>query len=96
MLLNKSNEERREISVICANIFSEEQDVEFDPRSFGKASWREHSVLCGSDLSAKNTIAVPGRVKAERRPCPGGRFDSAGVVLEPKSFHLLSFTVEHA
>jgi alpha-N-arabinofuranosidase len=88
------NEERREISVICANISAEEQDVEFDLCSFGKASWREHSVLCGSDLSAKNTIAVPGRVKAERRPCPGGRFDAAGVVLEPKSFHLLSFTVE--
>jgi alpha-N-arabinofuranosidase len=88
------NEERREISIICANISGEEQEVEFDLRSFGKAYWREHSVLCGSDLSAVNTITVPGRVKAERRPCPGGSFEVAGVVLEQKSFHLLSFTVE--
>jgi alpha-N-arabinofuranosidase len=88
------NEERREINIICANISGKQQEVEFDLRSFGKASWRKYSVLCGDDLSATNTIATPDRVKAERRPCRGGHLDTASVVLDPKSFHLLSFVVE--
>ena len=84
------NEEKREINLICANISGEQQYVELDLRSFGKAALIEHQVLSG-DLSASNTLENPDLVKPLFMNCNGALTEKPDLVLEPKSFHFYKF-----
>ena len=86
------NEEKREINVICANISGERQCLEFDMRSFGKATLTEHRFLSG-DLSATNTPEFPDRVKPASAKCDGTASGIRELTLGPKSFNLLKFAL---
>ncbi|MDR2900445.1 MAG: alpha-N-arabinofuranosidase, partial [Treponema sp.] len=86
------NEEKNEINVICSNISNEQQRIEIDLRSFGKASLKEHQVLSG-DLSATNTLEHPDRVKPRLVECGGTSTGQPELRLEPKSFHYFKFTM---
>ncbi|MDR2953053.1 MAG: alpha-N-arabinofuranosidase [Treponema sp.] len=84
------NEPKREINMICTNISSENQCVEMDLRSFGKAALKEHQVLAG-DLSASNTLDNPDKVKPRFMNCQQDAAESPELMLEPKSFNFFKF-----
>jgi len=84
------NEARGEINIICVNISGEQQALELDLRSFGKARLAEHQVLAG-DLSAVNTPENPERVKPRFMDC--SKASAEELLLEPKSFHLFKFVL---
>jgi alpha-N-arabinofuranosidase len=85
------NEEKQEINIICSNISNEEQCLELDLRSFGKATLSEHQILSG-DLSATNTLENPDRVTPRFADCDGHSANHPELMLEPKSFHFFKFT----
>jgi alpha-N-arabinofuranosidase len=87
------NEEKQEINVICSNISEEIQHIELELRSFGKVKLVEHQVLSGKDLSATNTIENPDKVKPIFINCPGNETEKPEIILEPKSFNLIKFSV---
>jgi alpha-N-arabinofuranosidase len=85
------NAERGEVTVLCANISGERQNLELDMRSFGKVQWIEHLVMAG-DLSAVNTLENPDKVKPSVVK-ENGETLTPQTVLDPKSFHVLRFKV---
>ena len=86
------NEQKGELNFICVNISGEQQSLELDLRSFGKATMIGHQLLAG-DLAASNTLENPDRVKPQVMEC-NGTSDKPELVLEPKSFHLFKFGIQ--
>jgi alpha-N-arabinofuranosidase len=87
------NEEKGEVTVLCANIAGEAVTLELDLRSFGeKTRMIDHQMMAG-DLAATNTPEHPGRVKPAALELPRAADASPEIPLQPESFHVLRFKI---
>ena len=88
------NEESDEVSVFALNTNkTESSETEIDISSFGKTEMMYRTEMCGSDLSATNSLEKPEAVKSEAVPLTQGENGVFTVSLKAASWNVMRFKV---
>lgn len=86
-------EEKDAINIFILNCDqTDDVEVAFDFRSFGKVTLLEHVVLNGPDLSAVNSFEAPETVKPHNQPVNSQPSAQQQVILPKLSWNLLRFS----